>query len=62
MEQTSTPKDVFQIREDGGKSYWTKIGAAFTNRDGSLNAYLDALPLNGKIQIRDRKPKKKENE
>jgi len=57
-------KDVFHIREDPqGKSHWTRIGAAFVNRDGSINAYLDAFPRDGKIQIRDRKanPKRKEN-
>jgi len=40
-------------REEGGKTYWLKIGSAFTNRDGSFNVYLDAYPANGKLQIRE---------
>ena len=39
------PKHVFTIREGkNGDNYWTKLGVAFTNRDGSLNVLLDALP------------------
>ena len=53
---SSIPKDAFQISEGkDGKSHWTRIGMAFVNKDGSLNVYLDALPLDGKLQIRDRK-------
>lgn len=36
-----------------GKTYWMKIGSAFVNRDGSTNVYLDALPANRRLQIRD---------
>jgi len=35
------------------KTYWMKIGSAFVNRDGSFNVYLDALPTNNKLQIRE---------
>lgn len=51
----NAPKDVFNILEEKeGKSRWVKIGHAFTNKDGSINAYLDVYPRDGKIQIRDR--------
>ena len=36
-----------------GKTYWVGMGRAFTNRDNSINVYLDSLPVNGKLQIRD---------
>lgn len=50
------PKEVFNIVEGkDGKSRWVRIGAAFVNRDGSLNAFLNAFPIDGKIHIRDRK-------
>ncbi|MBT8496223.1 MAG: hypothetical protein KJO07_24475 [Deltaproteobacteria bacterium] len=40
--------------KDGSKrTYWMRIGSAFTNRDGSFNVYLDALPTNNKLQIRE---------
>lgn len=61
-ENNHSPKDVFHMKEDNGKTFWTKIGSAFVNRDGSINAYLDALPRDGKIQIRDRRSKDKNGE
>ena len=47
-------RQVFTVAERDGKSYWIRIGAAFTNRDGSETVLLDALPVNGRLQIRDR--------
>ncbi len=39
---------------DGEKAFWVKIGVAFTNRDGSINLILDALPLGtNRLQIRE---------
>jgi len=48
--------EVFTIIERPGKDrpIWVKVGAAFENRDASLNVYLDALPTNGKLNIRER--------
>ena len=48
---TQAVRQVFTIVERDGKNFWTRIGAAFTNRDGSETVLLDALPLNGRIQI-----------
>ena len=42
-------------RERDGQSFWLKIGAAFTNRDGSLHVKLDAMPTNGQLHIRESK-------
>lgn len=56
-------KEVYTIEEKTGKegkeskSYWTRVGSAFENKDGSVNIYLNALPINGKLQIRDKKEK-----
>ncbi len=38
------------------KSYWTKIGVAFENRDGSYSLKLAAIPVNGQLQMRDPPP------
>ncbi len=46
-------KHVYSVTERNEKNYWTKIGVAFVNRDGSLTVRLDAHPLNGVLQIRD---------
>lgn len=43
-------------RADETKTHtrWVKIGAAFVNRDGSMNLYLDAFPIGtNKLQVRE---------
>ncbi len=51
---------VFAIqepRDDGEKVFWRQIGVAFTNRDGSINVILDALPCQtNRLQIREPRP------
>lgn len=51
---------VYSIIEREGKEkpLWLRIGTCFSNRDGSFNVLLDALPKNGKLHIRksDREP------
>ena len=39
--------------ERNGKTYWQRLGSGFPNRDQSINLYLDALPTNGKLQLRE---------
>jgi hypothetical protein len=47
-------KAVYTVIERGqGKSFWVRIGVGFTNRDGSINLRLDAIPVNGSLQVRD---------
>jgi hypothetical protein len=41
------------IKREGGKNIWSRVGSAFKNRDGSMNIFLDAFPIGGKIQIRE---------
>jgi hypothetical protein len=48
-----TPRQVFTVVDRNGKSFWVRIGAAFGNYDGSETVILDALPISGRIQIRD---------
>ncbi|MBK8170433.1 MAG: hypothetical protein IPK60_08820 [Sandaracinaceae bacterium] len=53
--QNKSYKVVYTIveRQRDGKKYWLRIGAGFENRDGSINIYLDAMPTNGTLQLRD---------
>ena len=45
--------EVFNIKKHSdGISSWNRAGSAFVNKDGSINVYLDALPLDGKLHIR----------
>jgi hypothetical protein len=51
---------AFQITEtkttnDKGEpiNFWNRVGAAWVNRDGSINIQLHSMPLDGKIQLRE---------
>jgi hypothetical protein len=46
-------KSIYAVNERGGRSFWTRIGVGFENRDGSLTIKLDALPVNGTLQVRE---------
>jgi len=50
-------KIVYTVTERNNRSFWNRIGIAFTNQDGSLNVKLDSIPVNGEMQIRDYAPK-----
>ncbi|MBL8601795.1 MAG: hypothetical protein JNK72_07720 [Myxococcales bacterium] len=45
------------IERDNQRSVWTRIGAGWINRDGSMTLKLDALPVNGTLQVRDPEPR-----
>lgn len=47
------PWGAFHIVERGEKSFWNRVGSAFRNHDGSYNIFLETLPRDGKIQIRE---------
>ena len=56
-EQTKNMKTVFTVVERGqGKSIWVRVGTGFLNKDGSWNLHLDAVPTNGKLQVREWEP------
>ncbi len=44
---------AYQVREGNEKGYFTRIGAAWANKDGKgFNIQLDAVPLDGRITLR----------
>lgn len=51
--QKKNHKVVFALTERDGKTHWTRVGVAWPNRDGSLTLTLDAIPVSGKLQVRD---------
>ncbi len=57
---------VFSIKEileqNEKKSVWVKAGSAWVNRDGSMNVYLDVLPLDGKLHVREALDERRANE
>lgn len=56
-EKKKTRLNVFTpVEKKDSKTFWLRVGTAFTNKDGSINVYLDAVPLNGKLQLREPNP------
>jgi hypothetical protein len=49
-------------RKGSDRPFWNRVGSAFVNRDGSINVYLEALPLQGKVQLREEQPKDREGQ
>jgi hypothetical protein len=46
-------KVICPIEKRGGGTYWMRLGTGFTNKDDSINIYLDALPKNSQLQLRE---------
>jgi len=44
---------TFIENEKLDKPFSRRIGTGFVNRDGSLNIVLDALPVSGRLHVRD---------
>ena len=53
----SKMKIAYVVTQRGTNKYWTKIGVAFVNKDGSMNVKLEAVPVNGEIHVRDYVPR-----
>jgi hypothetical protein len=49
-------KLVYVITKHGDKSYWNRAGAAFDNKDGSINFKLD---VHGDVQFQIREATEK---
>ena len=45
---------VFAIRKtEKGPSVWMRAGNGYVNRDASVNLWLDALPIDGQLHVRE---------
>jgi hypothetical protein len=47
---------VYHVRDNGDsdKSFWTRVGAAWKHQDGKgFNVTLDAVPLDGRLVLRE---------
>jgi hypothetical protein len=51
--KTSKPDyGVYVVEGEGDKAFWTKIGSAWSHRDGEgMNIILTALPVNGRLTV-----------
>ncbi len=59
---TPSHKVIYGVvqREGQDKGYWTRIGTAFENNDGSLNLLFDYLPTSADTTIQVRNPKEQD--
>ena len=47
---------VYAVKGEGKRAIWIKIGAAFEHQDGKgFGIDLDALPINGRLVLREPK-------
>jgi hypothetical protein len=53
----SKMKIAYVITQRGTQKYWTRVGVAFVNKDGSLNVKLEAVPVTGELHVRDYVPR-----
>jgi len=51
-------KTVYLITKVGEKTFWNRVGVAFTNKDGSQNLKIDMFP-GVTFQVREAKSKTK---
>jgi hypothetical protein len=53
---------IYTVVEKPGmeKGIWLEIGIGAENRDGSIGAKLDCLPVTGSIQLREWEPRRNE--
>ncbi|HAJ48732.1 MAG TPA: hypothetical protein DCL54_19310 [Alphaproteobacteria bacterium] len=61
MTSLNTPAFVlYRVEGDGKNAVWTKIGAAWPNRDGKgFSLKCEAVPLAGRMLLRAYEPKPK---
>jgi hypothetical protein len=55
-----TYKEIFGIVDRGEQSFWTRIGVAFVNNDGSLNLLFNFTPTDPQTTIQIREPRPRE--
>ncbi len=42
--------NAYHVRETGiGKSFWNRVGVAWTNKNGGFTLQLECVPLDGRI-------------
>jgi hypothetical protein len=44
---------TLRVNDKTKTTVWIRVGKAAVNQDGSINVYLDALPLDGTLHIRE---------
>ena len=56
-QEKTRPLAVYVVEDEGKGAFWTKVGAAWPHEDGKgFNISLSAMPLNGRLVVREPKP------
>jgi hypothetical protein len=53
MMQKKMFKVLSSIDKRDGTSFWMRVGSGFTNKDNSVNIYLDVIPKSFQFQLRE---------
>ncbi len=56
LEKKKMFKVLAPIEKPGKETHWMRLGTAYTNKDDSINVYVDLLPVNQKdlkLQLRE---------
>jgi len=48
------------VSKSDGRDLFLRVGNAFPNRDGSMTILLDAVPIGGKLHVRDYLPREQQ--
>jgi hypothetical protein len=51
-----TVRDLPNSGESSAKAQWSRVGAAWTNKDGGYTIMLDCIPLTGRIVLAKPRP------
>ena len=54
-------KVVYGVVSRNNSTFWTRIGVAFRNRDGSWNVRFDYLPTSMETTVQIREPRERED-
>ena len=42
---------AYHVTQNGEKTYWTRVGAAWPNKKGGFQVKLETLPVNGELVL-----------
>ncbi|MEZ5551526.1 MAG: hypothetical protein R3E82_11595 [Pseudomonadales bacterium] len=42
---------AYHVTENGDKTFWTRVGAAWPNKKGGFQVRLEAVPVNGELVL-----------
>ena len=53
MQDKRTFKVITPVNKKDGGTFWIRCGTGYLNKDSSINLYLDVMPFDGKLTVRE---------